>query len=342
MIINREDFLRQLESVTPGLSMKEIIDQSSCFIFQDGMVTTYNDEIACSHKSALKIEGAVPANPLISILRKMKEDELDIALGEDDKNMTLLVKGKRKHARIIMEQEIRLPVETVDKPKKWKKLPAKFSDAVSIVEPCAGTNESKFVLTCIHITPKWIEASDDSQGVRFKIKTDVKKSTLIRRDSLKHIISMDMTKFSEAKHWIHFKNPDGLILSCRHWMDEYPSDDMTDILKVKGRPLTLPKGLREAIERAEIFSSENAESNNVIVILRKGKLKIKGQGVSGYFTEVRKSKYDGKTLSFTIPPKLLIELAQHYNECEVADNLLKVSGEKFTYVTALGLVTDKE
>jgi len=342
MRINREEFLKQLESVLPGLSTKEIIEQSSCFIFKGKTVNTYNDEIACSQKSLLKIEGAVPAMPFISILRKLKEDELEISAGENNKGTTLLIKAKQKQAGINMEQDILLPIDAVDKPKKWKKLPENFADAIAIVQPCAGNNEARVVTNYIHITSKWMEACDNYQVTRFRMKTDVSGSILIRRDSIKHIISLDMVEFSETKHWIHFRNSDGLVLSCRHWVDEYPSDDISEILQVEGAPLNLPKGLKESVEKAEIFSSENVGANNVIVNIKKGKFKITGKGVSGWFTEIKKSKYDGTSLQFTIPPKLLVELVQHYNECEVTKDRLKVKGVKFVYVTVLGMVEEKE
>ena len=63
MKINREELLNQLESVLPGLSTREIIEQSSCFVFMNKEVITYNDEISCSHKSRLDIEGAIVATP---------------------------------------------------------------------------------------------------------------------------------------------------------------------------------------------------------------------------------------------------------------------------------------
>ena len=335
MRINREEFLKQLESVLPGLSAKEIIEQSSCFIFKDKTVNTYNDEIACSQKSLLEIEGAVPAMPFISILRKLKEDDLEISVN-DNKSQVLIKASKSKRSGINMEQDILLPIEAVDKPKKWKKLPDNFADAIAIVQPCAGSNDAQFAMTCVHITSKWIEACDNHQVTRFRIKTDVEKSILIRKESLKHIVSLDMVEFSETKHWVHFKNSDGLILSCRHWVDDYPSDDISQVLKMKGDPLSLPKGLRESVEKAEIFSSENVDGSNVFVNIKKGKFKITGKGTSGWFTEVKKSKYDGDSLQFTIPPKLLVELVQRHNECEVSANRLKVKGSKFVYVTVLG------
>jgi len=341
MRINREELLKQLESVLPGLSTREIIEQSSCFIFKDKAIRTYNDEIACSQKSMLSIEGAVQAMPLISILRKLQEEELEIDVSS--KHTQLLVKGKHRRSGIRMEQDILLPIETVEKPKKWKDLPTNFADAVSIVQPCAGSNESQFVMTCIHICPKWMEACDNHQVTRFRIKTDISESVLIRKESLKHIVSLDMTKFSETKHWIHFGNSTGLTLSCRHFVEDYPTEDLTKILKgSEGKPLVLPKGLKEAVEKAEIFSSENVEGSNIIVDLKPTKFKITGKGASGWFTEIKKSKYSGKPLQFTIPAKLLMELVRQYNKCEVSSSRLKVTGEKFVYITVLGKIEGNE
>lgn len=342
MRINREEFLKQLESVMPGLSTREIIEQSSCFIFKDRTVNTFNDEISCSQKSLLKIEGAVPAMPFISILRKLSEEELDIDVNEECTQ--LLTKGKRKRAVVNMEHEITLPIEAVDKPKKWKDLPSDFADAIAIVQPCAGKNENEFILTCIHITSKWVEASNRHQVCRFKTKMDIKNPTLIRKESLKHIVSLDMTEFSETKHWIHFRNSTGLILSCRYSMEDYPSENITKVLKMRGEPLILPKGLKEAVEKAEIFSFENPEGSNVRLDLKPGKFKIRGEGASGWFSEVKKSKYSGIPLQFTIPAKLLIELVQQYNdnECQVDKHLLKVKGRKFIYMTVLGMIEEKK
>ncbi len=333
MRINREEFLKQLESVLPGLSTREIIEQSSCFVFKDGRVTTFNDEIACSQKSLLNIEGAVQAMPLISILRKLQEETIQVSAGKEE----LIIKGKHKQAGIRMEEEILLPVDSIEKPKKWKSLPNDFSDAVSMVKKCAGKNETEFVMTCIHITPKWIEACDNYQAARYRITTNIKNSILVRRDSLKHIESLEMNKFSKTKNWIHFKNVTGLVLSCRRLVkEEYPK--LSKILKVDGKETTLPKGLNDAIERAEVFSVENVEDNQIIVHIRKGKIKIEGKGASGWFAEIKKVKYSGRSLSFGISPELLRELIYQNNRCIVSEESLKIEVGKFTYVAVLDKV----
>ena len=331
MKINREELLNQLESVLPGLSQREIIEQSSCFVFLDGQVITYNDEISCSHESCLDIKGAIVAMPLINILRKLPDEILEVSTTKKE----LLIKGKsRRRISIRLEVEIELPIESIKKPKKWKDLPDDFADAISMVKSCAGKNETEFTMTCIHLTPEYIEACDNYQAARFMTEMDLKKDVLVRKESLKYIISLDMTEFGETKSWIHFRNSTGLVLSCRRFVEDYQS--LSKILKVKGEPTILPKGLKEAAERAMVFSAENSEDSRVTINLQKGRLTIKGEGASGWFKEDKKVKYNGSDLSFTIDPTLLIDLVQRHNKCQISKKQLIVRVGKFKYTTVLG------
>lgn len=336
MQINREQLLNQLESVLPGLSPREIIEQSSCVVFKDGKIITYNDEVSCSQKTELDITGAVQAMPLVNILRRLKEDELEI---ESD-GIELLIKGKKRKTGIRMEKEILLPIDSIEVPDKWNSLPDDFIDAVSIIQECAGKDETQFVTTCIHIHPDFIESSDNEQIARYKIKTKIKESFLVRKEALKYIVSLNMTKISETENWVHFKNSEGLVLSCRRYLEEYP--DWSKVLKVNGKIITLPKGLKDAAERCEVFSAEMPEDNQVTIFLKPGKLKITGKGVSGWHTEFKNLSYKEQAMSFTISPKLLAKIVDKHNECEITQEKLKVDGGKFVYVTALGLIDEKE
>ncbi len=128
--VKRENLLKQLEAVSPGLSAKEILEQSSCFVFKGGEVLTYNDEVACRADCPLPdIEGAVPAKPLLAILAKLPDDDIDVAIDEGK----MIVKGKGRKTTIPMEAEVLLPVDNIDKPGEWKKLPSEFGEALAIV-----------------------------------------------------------------------------------------------------------------------------------------------------------------------------------------------------------------
>ena len=328
--VNREQLLQQLESVMAGLSARDIIEQSSCFVFKDGAVITYNDEISCSHPCGLNIEGAVQAEPLVDILRKLKEETIDVEVGDSE----LIIKGRRRSAGIRMEKEIVLPVENVERATKWKTIPEDFAEAVNVVKDCAGSDQSTPILTCIHIHPDRIEASDNYQVTRYKCKTGVVTPVLVKRDSIRNIVSLDVTKFAETSNWIHFRNRSKLVLSCRRYEETFPSLDA--LLNFKGERITLPKGLSEAVEKAQIFSADNPDDNQIKIIIRTGKFRIRGEGGSGWFTEFTKTKYKGPAISFFISPELLVNLTTRHNECEIGEGRLKVDAGKFVYVTALG------
>lgn len=338
--INRIEFMQALESVVPGLTPKAVQEQSNCFAFLDGQVKTYNEEIACSHPTKLPddFRCAVRAKELLTLVQKLPEDEIDIALEGGE----FIINGKRKQAGLVCDVEISLPVEMVEPPTTWKKLDPEFSEAVDIVQHCAGKDiEKDYVFACVHIHPSWLEACDRIQMVRYNLETPISKPALVRRDTLKHLVAMGMVKVSETDNWIHFKNPSGLVFSCRRYLDaSYKDLSVIFAEKLKNaEPIAFPKGLSEAVEKAEIFSQENAEKsqNKVTVELSPGKLKLRGQGTNGWYTETKKIAWQGERMLFTINPKLLSELVKKHNECLITKERLKVDGGKFMYLSCLGV-----
>lgn len=330
MRVNRENLLKQLEAVSPGLSTKEILEQSSCLIFKGGEVMTYNDEVACRAKCSLTgIEGAVVAKPLLAILAKLPEDDLDLEVGEG----VLIIKGKGRQSKIAMEAEVLLPIENIEEPGEWKKLPPDFGEAVGIVAPCAGKDESQFVLTCIHWTSTFLEACDNYQLTRWPTDTPLEQDVLLRREAMAHLKSLDVMEFSETEAWVHFRNEAGLVISCRRYTEDYP--DFDEHIKVEGTKTSLPGGLGEAVERAEIFSSDNVATDTVRVDFKEGRLRLTGEGAAGSHQEMKKVKYDGPPLSFRIAPAILRDIAARKQTCEIATGKLKIDGGKYVYIGCL-------
>ena len=144
--VDREKFLQELELLQPGLSPKEIIEQSGCFIFKNGYITTFNDDIACTLITDLKFTGAVQAKPLLALLKKLKDKVIEIDISET----SLIIKGRRKEAAIRMQADIILPIDDIDIPEdgKWKSLVDGFCEYVGVVYQCASKDEA---LSLIHI-----------------------------------------------------------------------------------------------------------------------------------------------------------------------------------------------
>ena len=329
MKINRVKFLKQLKGVSAGLAALEVLEQqSTCFVFQDGKVKTFNDEVACVSDSLLSIEGAIQSKSLLALLNKLTEEEIDIEL--DESKNELVVKGKRRWAELKMEQSILLPVDSVEKPKEWQPLNEDFVDAVSVVSHCASKDNSKFVMTCIQIEPDCIIACDYSQVCRYSVKTGITKSILIRQEALKRIVGLDMVELAETENWIHFRNKRGLSLSCRLYMDEYL--DVSDIFKEEPtEEISFPEDLEDVVKKAEIFSSGEG---CICVELKNNKMRVTGQGENGKYVEQKKVLYDGKSLKFQIDSKLLLEIINRKSVCKVAKDRLFVVSDKWKYVAS--------
>lgn len=345
--INKDSFLSILQSVQSGLSQREKeIEQSSCLAFVDGFVLTYNDEISCRAKSNLpkSFRGAVQAKPLIEILKRIPDKEIEL----DTTESRLILKGIKKKTEIRMEQEVVLSLDMVEAPEEWKPLPEGFDGVLEIVPSCAlkDKNDTRFDLSCIHFHPKYIEASDHIQIARYRIKMDISKEFLVKKESLKAIENLGMTEYAETDSWFHFRNDSELIISVRRYMEEFPNLD--DIIDVSGSPVVLPANLSEAAKTAAIFSNENSDDDKILLEMKNDKVRITGQGLSGKYTEWMPLKYNGEFLSFLISPKILSAISQKYRDCEICkkeigNNLirsLKVHTDHFDYLSCLSAASD--
>ena len=326
--------LEALEAIKSGLSPREIIEQSTCFVFQSGRIFTYNDDVSCSIPIPRPIEEltcAVQAQPLLHTLRLGTSQVKKISLEETD----LVLSGPHQRTCIRAEQEIRLPLDKVEQPDEWRRLDPRFWDAIKAVLPFAGEDESEFKYTCVHFHPKYLEASDNYQLCRYAFEMGIKKPALLRHRGLKELADMQPVRFAETENWLHFENEAGTVISCRRYMEPYP--DLTSHLKVAdASTLTFPKSLDRSLARAEVFSAEDKDYNAVIVELEPGKMKITGEGSNGHSEDWTDTSYDGPRRGFATTPNLLRGFAKLFSQVEVTDHRMKGTNGDFTVVATLG------
>lgn len=332
MKVNREELLKCLVSMSPGLSSRELIEQSSCIVCtEDGRLMTFNDEVCVSRQSPIPMKGAVKAKPLLELLSKLQEDEVDV----EQEGPELRIKGKGRRAVIKMEQSVLLPVDAVDVPDIWFPLPTDFLEAVHHVAPCASTEESKFVWTCVHIASDRVEASDRFQIARFDVNTGFDSDTLIRAESLQRILGFDMSECCETRSWVHFRNSEGLVISVRKYEEQYP--DVTKHVSVADtQPITLPAEIEDAVARADIFSSDADSTKNslVHVEITEDLMLLRGIGIIGKYEEKKKIAYSGPDIKFLMPASLLLSLSKKAKDCRVSKDKFYLESGKFRYVSS--------
>jgi hypothetical protein len=330
--VNREEFKAALNRVEAGLSSRPFIEQSTCYVFQDGWVSTYNEEISVTTETGLpdNLVAAVPSKPLLNVLDKIGCEQIKI----DATASEFLITAPGHEIALRMQKEIVLPINEITLPAKggWHNLPSDFGAAVEKVVGAAGTNTDEFRALCVRIHPEFIEATDRWQMCRYHLDTGVAEPFLVRAKSLEHLAKLDVTKIGTTKEWVHFRNKT-LMFSCRRHMEDY--FDMDDQFDFTGAKAVLPSGGVSAAEIAQSFC-DSKDNDKALVRVSKNQMVVMSQGNDGRSRSPLEMTYAGPDQEFRILPKMLIQLIRDNRDCEIGPFKLCVRGERWCYVTTLG------
>jgi DNA polymerase III sliding clamp (beta) subunit (PCNA family) len=330
--MKKNDLTAALEIVKPGLSGNEVIEQSTSFAFINGRVTTYNDEISISHPvSGLDITGAIKAEELYQYLKKVKTEEIEI---EITGNEIILISGKAR-AGLILQQEIKLPLEEIGNMGKWKTLPSNFLKGLKFTIPSCSSMSSRPILTCVHVSDKgYVEASDSFRISRLTLDKDLLvKTFLLPSSSAQTVLKLAPIKVAEGVGWVHFMTESGTILSCRIFEDKFP--DMNPYTVVEGEKIALKETISEVLERAMVFSKrDDSISEMVTLTFKDGILEVTSESEIGWFKETIRIKWKG-SLSFNITPSLLRDILKETQEFTFNKHALRFEGEDWFFVVAL-------
>jgi hypothetical protein len=127
--INRQNLIDALTKVKPGIAQKEIIEQSSHFIFEEDRIWTYNDQIAISQEFKSGLIGAVKADEFYKLLNKINDDKLEIT----NQGGQFIIQGKTITANIKIDPDVKLqPIQAPGlNAKGWQTLPEDFNEALA-------------------------------------------------------------------------------------------------------------------------------------------------------------------------------------------------------------------
>jgi DNA polymerase III sliding clamp (beta) subunit (PCNA family) len=345
-IVKRAEFLQTLELVQPGLSPRDMVEQSACVAFKGGEVMTYNDEISCRAPSPVPngFTGAVRAKSLVELLRTMTDEIIEVGKANDG-SFLIRPRGKSRWAALTLDTEVKMPIDEVERPSKWRPLDPDFPEAAGVVSACAGSDESKFVTCCVHVHPDKLEATDMVQLASYRIKTGVREPVIARHEALKHVAGMGMTEIAETPSWLHFRNPANVVLSCKRIVEKFL--DFAKVTPADGTRIAVPKKLEAAAKLAKIFSKENEYKGMVRVTMKPGEMVVRGEGLSGrYHHPIRPFDYNGPEVRFMVPPDTLMELSKRHNEMMICDGnfggkCFKVVSPRLLYVVSLESVPER-
>lgn len=338
MEISVSEFKKALEIVKPGLAASVAeIEQVTSFAFTKKSVTTYNNEICITHPlSDLDMQGAIEAELLYKFITKIKTEQIQLSINDTEVNM----KAGRIKAAFSIDPEIKLPLDDEDlvNKGKWKSLPNNFIEAVSMAKGCVSKDMIKPKLNCVHVNKQgFIESTDGFRILHYNLEDKIPINTsLIPESSIASVIRIKPTKVAKGKEWLHFKNDEGTVISCRVVDDEFP--DTENFLKEgkKGVKVSFPKELINSLDTAEIF----AENFLVKITIKGNKLTVNSGGSIASYKERLKLETKAVPFAFMITPYLLKDILKQIQFCTIYDDRLIFKGDYFIYMTELIIVED--
>lgn len=336
MRFDRQDLLRTLESCAAGLNTKENMEQSSCYVFMDGTLHTYNGEILCRISVAnaagepFPYKCAVHARTLLDTLRKSPDDELDI--NQVDGKLT--IKGTGRKQNIKVSTDILLETDEVEKPGTFVDLPPIFSEALGLVASCAAVDAEPFALNCVDFTPRGMQATNKYQAMRFIVATGATEPhILVRATSCKALNGIGAAAVSYTRDWIHWKTYSGLIISVRRLGEDYP--DITSIFtEAKIGDLVLPGALTDVVDRAMAFVLDKKEDQKIILQVRQDNIIVRAESVYGDTEEEKPIVYSGVNMDLQVNPSVLSMILKHGAPIAICDSCLRIRGDGFMYAVS--------
>lgn len=332
--INREELIESLTKVKPGLAQKELIEQSSHFIFEEGRIWTYNDQIAISQSFKSHLVGAVKADEFYKLLNKLDDENLEIAVQEGE----FLIQGKTVTAKIKIDPEIKLqPIQAPGtNSKSWQTLPEDFTDAISLCLFSASRNMIRPELTCLYVTGKTVFSTDTFRATKREMQSKVKEDFLLPAIAAKELVKYNVHKvFTDTEGWLHFTNKEHTMFSCRTFADVKYPEKIWDFFDIKGEKIDLPDSFEQVIDRVSTLVTADFDLDRFVnLIIEKNFLTCKGKGPHGSVSEKIDIDYNGKEIKIKVHPGFLMEILKQLNSMTIGERLL-FQGDNFEHAICL-------
>lgn len=332
MKLQTEDFKSALKIVKPAVAKTELIEQTNSFVFDNGFVIGYNDEICISHPlDGLDVTGAVSADTLYNYVIKLKRPEMELKTS----NKELLIKCGKSNAGLALQPEIVIPVDQITPAKDWSPLPNEFNNYLKMASGAAARDMSLPKLTCVNIGERTITGSDNFRILQCEYPEPFPfKGFLIPATSAKIASSLDVQSISVTREWVHMTNDDGTVISCRTYAEEY--GDVSEFMKIEGPQFTFPKTMNEVLNRAVVFArGDLAQDEEVRIRVGDNRIRVTSKNNTGWFREEINHQTENEPFTFTIIPYLLQDILKRTQTCTVSENGLLFKGDGWQYVSAL-------
>lgn len=336
MKIKRSELLKALSLVKPGLAKKEIVEQSTHFIFNKEEIVAYNDYICITHPFKTDFKCSIKAEEFYKLLQSMKEENITVECGKD-----MIVKINDKETRVglsatkegkIDEYINQLDIKNI---KKWKILPKDFIQGVYLCMFSISKDMTSGTLSCLSIVDNKISSSDNLRISQYEMGDSIKNDLLIPLQSVVELVKYPVTKYCLIDSWIHFKTDEGIVFSTRIMKGDFP--DVGKFLDLKGTKINLPKELQEAMQLTKIVVEDSLDivDQKVELTIKKDIITCRGDGKISWAEKDVVFSYKGKEIKFLVNPLFLSQVLNKTTSVIVGEEKALFISDSFKHVMVL-------
>lgn len=334
MKIKTKEFQKALEQVLPGTVGKSIafVQGGDHVTFTENYIISYNDVISVRVPFKTGITGTVKAKEFNALLKKLPE-EISIEM----KDSQIIIKAERTTAGFTILEHSLVDFEELEEEQQWGDLPEDFVYYFSIAAKNCKKNNFNPILEGVGIFQEGIIVGGSQHRIfhvglneAFSLEEDI-----VLPSSVSNALSIiDPIEILHMGSWTHFRNDQGVIVSCRTLQGSYPITVISNILNLEGVEVELPSFILEMIDRGDVFSKKfNGSSEFITIKIEKKVLYIEGENEFGFIQERSSIDFD-EDLEFLINPSLLKDILKETTILTVNQKALIFKGDQWTYVLA--------
>lgn len=277
--IKCEDFKEALELVRPGLAKKEIVEQMVHFIFDQDMITTFNDMVCIMHPFTTNLQCSVKADELYKWVSR-KTGELGVTKLDDGGIVFRAGSGRLQMSTqvedLLSEALHNLRNEIPIQNEQWYEVPDSFLEGIVLCSFSASTDEVAGPLTCIQVRDNLLTATDRVRLARFEMDsfmTEEGDEVLMKAVIAKDLASFKPVLFSWSSSWVFFKNKIGTIfsvrkmkgsfLACDELLQRIMADVVTEPIELKSEDVINAVDTVTVLKEGDEFIQMNFREGNI-------------------------------------------------------------------------------
>lgn len=289
MKIDRNDLLQKIELASIGVDKITSIEGTNTLVFTNNSVSSYNDSITITIPFESELSGCVIAQDFIKVLKKLKSKEIDIVITEDH---WFLKSGKTEVKFFLQKDFISQYIKNIEELEKdsFKELPTDFFDAFSLANITG--NESQYKGICIHND---MMLSTDRVRMNYYTMQSAMETYWLDDNSINALVKVNqnhkITEYTASSAWVHFKDDNGLMYSCKRNNEElYPVDKLLpykEQFEKKDDDVCgeLPKDFISVIDRVGTLYDDVNGYQAITIKMQADKLSFNSKSTAGTITE---------------------------------------------------------